>query len=613
MDTLRFITCGSVDDGKSTLIGRLLYETKLVYEDQLQDLAIESKKYGTQGDKLDFALLVDGLQAEREQGITIDVAYRFFSTADRRFIVADTPGHEQYTRNMATGASTAQAAVLLIDARKGILVQTKRHSRIISMLGVRHVALAVNKMDLIEWSEQTFRKLESEYQEFVNDLGFSSITSIPVSALEGQNVVEPAASQTAWYSGPTLLEWLCTVPIDEEFLEQPFTMPVQWVNRPNLDFRGFSGRVASGIAKSGQPVRIIPSGVSTRIKSIVNGQGEQPQAMAGESVTLVLEADLDVSRGDVITLASHPVEAADQFEAEILWMHSHPLLLGRQYAALIHTKAANLTITEIKYQTDVNTGAQLAAKTIGLNQIASANISFDRPVPFSPYRQNKRLGSFIIIDRQTNETLGAGMIHYALRRSSNIHWQAIEVTKQARAAIKHQKPVCLWFTGLSGSGKSTIANLLEKKLHADGLHTFLLDGDNVRHGLNRDLGFTEADRVENIRRVAEVSKLMVDAGLIVLVAFISPFEAERAMARGLFPVGEFIEVFIDTPLEECERRDMKGLYAKARRGELQNFTGIDSPYEPPAEAEVKVPTMGRAPEDCVGQIVDFLKAADKNV
>jgi bifunctional enzyme CysN/CysC len=607
MDTLRFITCGSVDDGKSTLIGRLLYETKLIYDDQLEQLAADSKQFGTQGERLDFALLVDGLQAEREQGITIDVAYRFFSTPNRRFIVADTPGHEQYTRNMATGASTAHAAVLLVDARKGLLVQTRRHSRIVAMLGVRHVALAVNKMDLVNWNEQTYRNIEADYREFALQFSFASVTSIALSALEGHNVANRSEATMPWYQGPTLLQWLKSVPVDEVDPKQPFAMPVQWVNRPNLDFRGFSGRIAAGVARSGQPIRISPSGITSSIKKIVNGRGEQSEASSGESITLVLDSEIDVSRGDVIAAASHPIEAADQFEAEVLWMHPHPLLLGRTYAALVHTKAANITATSVKYQADVNTGAHLAAKGLGLNEIGVINVSFDRPVPFAPYRQNKRLGSFIIVDRLTNETLGAGMIHFPLRRSANIHWQAIEITKAARAAIKHQKARCLWFTGLSGSGKSTIANLLEKRLHAEGHHTFILDGDNVRHGLNRDLGFTEADRVENIRRVAEVARLMVDAGLQVIVAFISPFEAERALARSLFEPGEFVEIFIDTPLEECERRDAKGLYAKARRGELQNFTGVDSPYERPQAPELDVPTKGRQPEDCVEQIVGFLQ------
>ena len=608
MDTLRFITCGSVDDGKSTLIGRLLYETKLIFEDQLEALKADSKKFGTQGERLDFALLVDGLQAEREQGITIDVAYRFFATPKRRFIVADTPGHEQYTRNMATGASTAQAAVLLIDARKGVLTQTKRHSRIVSMLGIRHVALAVNKMDLVDWSQLVFDEIELAYRRFAQDLGFETITAIPLSALEGHNIVDSSRAAMPWYEGPSLMQWLETVPTADPEAIQPFAMPVQWVNRPNLDFRGFSGRIASGSVKPGDSVRISPSGVASRIKEIVVWDGPKAEANAGQSVTLVLEDEVDASRGDVIATASHPVESADQFEADLFWMSEHALLAGRSYAALIHTKSAGVTITHIKHRLDINTGAHLAAKTLGLNEIATVNVSFDRSVPFAPYTENKRLGAFIIIDKLTNETVGAGMIRFALRRAVNVHWQALEVTKAARAEMKHQQARCLWFTGLSGSGKSTIANLLEKRLHADGKHTYILDGDNVRHGLNRDLGFTEADRVENIRRVAEVAKLLVDAGLIVIVAFISPFRAERQLARSLCEPGEFIEVFVDTPLEECERRDVKGLYAKARRGELKNFTGIDSDYEPPQSPEIHLRTVGATPEACVDQIVHLLRS-----
>ncbi len=606
MDTLRFITCGSVDDGKSTLIGRLLYETKLVFEDQLESLLADLKKFGTQGERLDFALLTDGLQAEREQGITIDVAYRHFTTSKRRFIVADTPGHEQYTRNMATGASTAHAAVLLVDARKGILVQTRRHSRIVAMLGIPHVALAINKMDLVGWDAETFRAIEKDYREFAKALEFATITAIPLSALEGKNVIEAASVEMPWYNGPALLGWLESVPTDENLIGQPLKMPVQWVNRPNLDFRGFSGRLASGVAHRGDFVRLSPSGVNTRIKTVIVGNDDQLEAVAGDSVTLVLEDEVDASRGDVISAAAEPVEVADQFEAEILWMHEHALLPGRPYVTLIHTKSAGLTVTEIKHKIDANTGVHLAAKTIGLNEIAIVNVSFDRPVPFTTYKQNKRLGSFIIIDRLTNDTVGAGMIYYALRRSANVHWQALEVNKAARAAIKHQKPRCVWFTGLSGSGKSTIANLLEKRLNVDGRHTFILDGDNVRHGLNRDLGFTEEDRVENIRRVAEVAKLMVDAGLIAIVAFISPYRAERALARRLFDEGEFIEVFVDTPIEECERRDAKGLYAKARRGELKNFTGIDSTYEVPMDPEITLHTTEVSPENSVERIIEKL-------
>ena len=607
MDALRFLTCGSVDDGKSTLIGRLLYDTKLIFEDQLEALRMDSKKFSSQGDRLDFALLVDGLQAEREQGITIDVAYRFFRTPKRRFIVADSPGHEQYTRNMATAASTAQAAVLLIDARKGVLAQTKRHSRIVSMLGIHHVALAVNKMDLVAGSRLVFDEIEFTYRRFSEELGFKTITPIPVSALEGHNIVEPGSVAMPWYQGPTLLQWLESVLTDDSEIVQPFAIPVQWVNRPNSYFRGFSGRIASGSVKPGDKVRISPSGVASAIKEIVVWKGPKPQATAGESVTLVLENDIDASRGDVIAAASCPVQSADQFEVDLLWMSEHPLLPGRAYVALIHAKAAGVTVTDVKYRLDINTGAHLAATTLGLNEIARVNVSFDRLVPFAPYRDNKRLGAFIIIDKLTNQTIGAGLIHFALRRAVNLHWQALAVTKGDRAEMKHQQARCLWFTGLSGSGKSTIANLLEKRLHGEGKHTYILDGDNVRHGLNRDLGFTEADRVENIRRVGEVAKLMVDAGLIVIVAFISPFRAERQLARTLFNVEEFTEVFVDTPLEECERRDVKGLYAKARRGELKNFTGIDSDYEPPQSPEIHLRTLGVSPESCVDQIVRLLK------
>ena len=606
MDTLRFITCGSVDDGKSTLIGRLLYETKLIFEDQLEALKLDSQKFGTQGERLDFALLVDGLQAEREQGITIDVAYRFFATPTRRFIVADTPGHEQYTRNMATGASTAQAAILLIDARKGVLTQTKRHSRIVSMLGIRHVALAINKMDLVNWSQEVFDEIELAYRRFAQDLSFETITAIPVSALEGQNVVEPSQVEMPWYDGETLLNWLEIVPADQGEMNRPFVMPVQWVNRPHLDFRGFAGRIASGLVEPGDAVRISPSGAKSTVKQIVVYEGLQQTGAAGQSITLVLADDVDVSRGDVIASAAHPIECADQFEADILWMSEHALLAGRPYAALVHNKSASVTITHIKYRLEINTGAHLAARTLALNEIGIVTVSFDRPVPFLPYTENKRLGAFILIDKLTNDTVGAGLIRFALRRASNVHWQALEVTKSARAKLKHQEARCLWFTGLSGSGKSTIANLLEKRLHAEGKHTYILDGDNVRHGLNRDLGFTEADRVENIRRVAEVAKLLVDAGLIVIVAFISPYRAEREMARGLFERGEFIEIFVDTPLEECERRDVKGLYAKARRGELINFTGIDSAYEPPPAAEIHLRTVNVSPEICVQRLRNLL-------
>jgi bifunctional enzyme CysN/CysC len=609
LDTLRFITCGSVDDGKSTLIGRLLYETKLIFEDQLEAVKADSKKFGTQGERLDFALLVDGLQAEREQGITIDVAYRFFATPQRRFIVADTPGHEQYTRNMATGASTAQAAVLLIDARKGVLTQTKRHSRIVSMLGIRHVALAVNKMDLLAWSQSAFEEIELAYRRFAEDLGFKSITALPLSALEGHNILEPG-SMMPWYQGPTLLQWLESTPAEECDAARSFSMPVQWVSRPNLDFRGFAGRIASGAIRRGDLIRVSPSGITSRIKDIIDGSGTTAEAVAGQSVTLVLEDEIDASRGDVLAMGGYPIESADQFEADLLWMSEHALLPGRSYAALIHSKSATASVTQIKHRLDINNGARLAAKTLGLNEIATVNVSFDRAVSFAPYTENKRIGAFILIDKLTNETVGAGLIRFALRRARNVHSQTLEVTKRVRSEIKHQQPRCLWLTGLSGSGKSTIANILEKRLHADGKHTYILDGDNVRHGLNRDLGFTEADRVENIRRIAEVAKLMVDAGLIVVVAFISPFRAERRLARALFETGEFVEIFVDTPLEECERRDVKGLYAKARRGELKNFTGIDSDYEPPQTPEIHLRTINTEAEICVAQIIELLGLGD---
>ncbi|HEY7164028.1 MAG TPA: adenylyl-sulfate kinase [Candidatus Binatia bacterium] len=607
METLRFMTCGSVDDGKSTLIGRLLYDTKLVFEDQLEALRAESKKFSGESEHLNFALLVDGLQAEREQGITIDVAYRFFRTSKRRFIVADSPGHEQYTRNMATAASTAQAAVLLIDARKGVLVQTKRHSRIASMLGVRHFALAVNKMDLVNWSETVFRDIDEAYRAFATELQLQTITTIPLSALDGQNVVEQGSVAMPWYHGPALLEWLETLSTDDDDEARPFAMAVQWVNRPNADFRGFCGRIAAGRVNPGDRVRISPSGAASTINEIIDFTRLKSEAVTGESVTLTLADNVDISRGDVIASAASPIASADQFEADLLWMSDRPLLPGRSYAGLIHTKTVGITVTDLKYRLDVNSGARLAAATMGLNEIARVNVSFDRIVPFTPYGANKRLGGFIIIDKLTNETVGAGLIRFALRRAVNVRWQDLDVTKAARAGIKHQKACCLWFTGLSGSGKSTIANLLEKRLHAEGKHTYILDGDNVRHGLNRDLGFTNADRVENIRRVAEVAKLMVDAGLIVVVAFISPFRAERELARTLFESAEFMEVFIDAPLEECERRDVKGLYAKARRGELQNFTGIDSEYEPPKSPEIHLQTLSVTPEACVDRIIRFLK------
>ncbi|HNN97760.1 MAG TPA: sulfate adenylyltransferase subunit CysN [Pseudomonadota bacterium] len=585
-DLLRFITCGSVDDGKSTLIGRLLWDAGALPEDQMSALARDSLKHGTQGEELDFALLLDGLQAEREQGITIDVSYRFFSTARRKFVVADTPGHEQYTCNMATGASTAQLAVLLIDARKGVLVQTRRHSRIVRLLGIRHVILAVNKMDLIGWDRAAYARIEDEYRRFAEELDFARVDAVPLSALHGDNLLQPS-SHTPWYSGPTLLQLLETLQVNEE-TGAALRLPVQWVNRPNLDFRGFAGRIAAGRVRPGDRVRVVPSGASSTVARIVTLDGDLPEAEPGQSVTLTLADEIDISRGDVITAFDSPVEHADQFQVELFWMSDQPLLPGRVYEAKLHHRRVGATVTEIKHRIDVNSGAHLSAKAVHKNELAVVNLSFDRPVAFEPYSKNRRLGGLILVDRLSADTLAAGLIGFALRRAANIHWQAVDIDRGAREAQKLQRARCLWFTGLSGSGKSTIANLVEKRLHAAGMHTYLLDGDNVRHGLNRDLGFTEADRVENIRRVAEVARLFVDAGLIVLVSFISPFRSERAFARSRFAAGDFVEIFVDTPLATCEGRDPKGLYKKARTGQLKNFTGIDSPYEPPEAPELRI-------------------------
>ncbi len=602
---LRFITCGSVDDGKSTLIGRLLYESKRVFDDQLKALESDSRQYGTQGEKIDFALLVDGLQAEREQGITIDVAYRFFATERRRFIVADTPGHEQYTRNMATGASTASLAVILVDARKGILTQTRRHSRIVSMMGIHHVVLAVNKMDLVNFDPAVFQAIETDYEVFAKtQCAFESIQAIPLSALTGGNIVDKSP-HTPWYDGPTLLNYLETVDASSSPTEEAFRMPIQIVNRPNLDFRGFCGRVASGEVKPGDRILVLPSGKETRVKEIIAWEGTKQQARSGDSVTLTLVDELDISRGDILVSAANPAQVADQFEVRMLWMSETPLIQGRSYIAKIHTKEVLATVNEIKYQEDINTGAQLTTRQLRLNEIAVVKITFNQPVVFEPYDINRILGSLILIDRFTFQTLGAGMVEFAYH-TSDIRWQTLEIDKRARSNMKGQKAKCIWFTGLSGSGKSTIANMVEKRLHAEGRHTYILDGDNIRHGLNRDLGFTDADRVENIRRVAEVAKLMVDAGLVVLVSFISPYRAERCLARELFEEGEFVEVFVDTSLEECERRDPKGLYAKARRGELKNFTGIDSLYEVPTNPDIHLQTQDRLVEECVEQILEFL-------
>jgi bifunctional enzyme CysN/CysC len=604
-DTLRFITCGSVDDGKSTMIGRLLWESKQVFEDQLTALQKDSTRYGTQGEAMDMALLVDGLQAEREQSITIDVAYRFFSTPRRRFVVADTPGHEQYTRNMATGASTSELAVLVVNASKGLLVQTHRHARIVSMLGIRHLVMAVNKMDLVGWDEEIFSKIVREFEPLVHELKFASFQAIPISALDGDNVTVRSGA-SPWYTGPTLLSCLEEVDVSRGSPDLSFRMPVQLVNRPTQDFRGYCGRIAAGGVKVGDRVRIAPSGLETRVRSIVAWHSELPSASTGDSVTLCLEDEVDVSRGNVIASSADPVEMSDQFEARLLCLSDHPLVAGRTYLLQLHTSQATATITAIKYKVDVREGSHLAARSLVMNDIGVVNISVDRFLPFEPYDRCRRLGSFILVDRLTHQTVGAGMLDFSLRRAANIHWQAVDVNKPVRAAQKLQKPVCLWFTGLSGSGKSTIANLLEKRMFAAGRHTYMLDGDNVRHGLNRDLGFTEADRVENIRRVTEVARLMVDAGLIVLVSFISPYRSERRMARSRFEAGEFIEVFVDTPLEECERRDTKGLYAKARRGELKNFTGIDSDYEPPEAPDIRIDTVSFSAEQCVEQILALL-------
>jgi bifunctional enzyme CysN/CysC len=604
---LRFITCGSVDDGKSTLIGRLLYESKALFEDQLAAVESDSKKWGTQGGEIDFALLVDGLAAEREQGITIDVAYRYFSTDRRKFIVADTPGHEQYTRNMVTGASTADVAVILIDARKGVLTQTRRHSYLVSLIGIREVVLAINKMDLVDYSEKVFRDIEEQYRAFARQIGMDNITAIPLAALRGDNMMA-LSDNTPWYHGPTLMGFLETVDLDETRLQAgTFRLPVQWVNRPNLDFRGFAGTVASGVVKPGDRIRVQPSGRESRVTRIVTANGDLPIAVAGQSITLTLAEEIDISRGDVISAAETPAEVADQFETTIVWMADEPLLPGRPYLLKLGANTVSATITEPKYKVNVNTMEHLAAKKLDLNEIGVCNIALDRAVAFDPYGSNRETGGFILIDRMTNHTVGAGMLHFALRRAHNIHMQHVDVDKAARAAHKGQRPLVLWFTGLSGAGKSTIANLVEKKLHALGLHSYLLDGDNVRHGLNKDLGFTEADRVENIRRVAEVAKLMVDAGLIVLTAFISPFRSERAMARGLLGDGEFVEVYVDTPLEVAEQRDVKGLYRKARRGELTNFTGIDSPYEAPENPELCVNTVARTADESADLVIARLR------
>ncbi len=603
-DLLRFITCGSVDDGKSTLIGRLLWDTGSLPEDHIATLHKDSRAHGTQGEGLDYALLLDGLQAEREQGITIDVSYRFFRTARRKFIVADTPGHEQYTCNMATGASGAELAVILIDARKGVLTQTRRHSRIVHMLGIRHVVIAINKMDLVDWSEQRFADIERDYRAFAHDLDFTSISFIPLSALNGDNLIS-SSSAAPWYQGPSLLGCLEAVHIDNE-QSANFRMPVQWVNRPNLDFRGYCGRIAAGSIAPGDAVRVLPSGATAHVQRIVSMDGDLPHAECGQSVTLTLAEEVDISRGDVITSIDTPVECADQFEVRLLWLSEKPLVAGRSYELKLHHQRANATITSIKYELDINSGAHLSARSVSRNTIAVVNLSVNRALPFESYARNRTLGGLILVDRLSKETVAAGMIHFALRRASNIHWHSLDVDREARQQQKQQQARCVWFTGLSGSGKSTIANLLEKRLHAAGRHTYVLDGDNLRHGINRDLGFTEADRVENIRRVAEIARLMTDAGLIVLVSLISPYRADRDLARGLLPAGDFLEVFVDTPIAVCEQRDPKGLYAKVRSGVIKNFTGIDSPYEAPLQPELRINTTETSPPEAAEMIAALI-------
>ncbi len=603
---LRFITCGSVDDGKSTLIGRLLYDSKMIFEDQLAALEADSKRVGTQGQEIDFALLVDGLAAEREQGITIDVAYRFFTTEKRKFIVADTPGHEQYTRNMVTGASTADLAVILIDARKGVLTQTRRHSYLAHLIGIRNIVLAVNKMDLVDYSQQVFDDIVADYTAFAQSIGIESFVPMPISGFKGDNITANSPN-TPWYTGKPLIEHLETVEVDVTADQaKPFRMAVQWVNRPNLDFRGFSGQIATGTVKAGDAIRVLPSGKTSTVSRIVTLDGDLNEAVAGQSVTLCFADEIDCSRGDVIAIADTPPEAANQFESTLVWMSDEALHVGRAYWMKLGTQMVSVTVQAPKYVVNVNTMEHLAAKTLDLNAIGVVELATDKPVVFEAYTQNRTLGGFILVDKISNNTVAAGMLHFSLRRAQNVHWQALDISREAHANLKNQKPAVLWFTGLSGSGKSTIANLVEKKLHRMNRHTFLLDGDNVRHGLNKDLGFTEADRIENIRRVGEVAKLMADAGLIVITAFISPFRAEREMVRAMIPEGEFFEIFIDTPLAEAEKRDVKGLYKKARSGELKNFTGIDSPYEAPEGPEIRIDTTKMDAEAAADAIIERL-------
>jgi len=601
-DLLRFITCGSVDDGKSTLIGRLLHDSKLIFEDQLAALARDSERHGTTGSDIDFALLVDGLEAEREQGITIDVAYRFFNTPRRSFMVADTPGHEQYTRNMATGASNAQLAIILIDARKGVLVQTKRHSFICSLLGIRHVVVAVNKIDLVDYRKEAFDRIVGDYTGFGAQLGFASIVPIPISARIGDNVTERSGN-TPWYHGPSLIQHLESIDIDKGTGDQPFRFPVQWVNRPNADFRGYAGTVNSGTVKVGDPIIVAGSGQRTSVKEILTYDGPQASAQTGDAITITLADDVDAARGDLLVNPTARPELSDQFAAHLIWMSDEPLIPGRSYLARMGTKITPISVTSIKHKVDVNTREHLAGHTLDLNDIAFCNFATAAPVAFDPYEQNRGTGSFIVIDRSSNHTVGAGMIAFGLRRGTNIHWQPLSIGKSQRAALKYQRPAVVWFTGLSGAGKSTIANIVEQLLHAAGHHTMVLDGDNLRHGLSRDLGFTEADRVENIRRVGEVAKLLVESGLIVLCSFISPYCAERDMVRRLVEDGEFLEVYVDTPIEECIRRDPKGLYAKAKAGQIKNFTGFDAPYEPPQAPEIHLHTTDQEPARLAEQVI----------
>ena len=603
---LRFITCGSVDDGKSTLIGRLLYDSKMIFEDQLDALTADSKKSGTQGQEIDFALLVDGLAAEREQGITIDVAYRFFNTEKRKFIVADCPGHEQYTRNMITGASTADLAVILIDARKGVLVQTRRHSYLCHLIGIKNIVLAVNKMDLVDYDQTVFDSIVKDYTEFASSIGIHAFTAMPISGFKGDNITTKSDA-TPWYEGPTLVEHLETVEvIAEHAAETPFRMPVQWVNRPNLDFRGFSGLIASGTVKAGDEVRVLPSGKTSTVTRVVAFDGDLEEGVAGQSVTVCFADEIDCSRGNAISVADSPPQVADQFESTLVWLNDEALHVGRSYWLKLGTQTVSATVQQPKYAVNVNSMEHVAVKTLDLNAIGVVELVTDKPIVFEPYTENRTLGGFILVDKITNATVAAGMIHFSLRRSQNVHWQALDISREAHSAMKNQEPKVLWFTGLSGSGKSTIANMVEKKLHRMNRHTFLLDGDKVRHGLNKDLGFTEADRIENIRRVGEVAKLMTDAGLIVLTAFISPFRAERDMVRSMVAEGEFIEVFVDTPLEVAESRDVKGLYKKARAGDLKNFTGIDSPYEAPTQPDIRIDTTKMTPEAAATLIVDMI-------